>query len=445
MYRKYIENLKNWLDDPYRKPLILWGARQVGKSYLLLELFAKTYFNNKYVYVDCKIDDDFNNFCKTHSNPRDIIQYLSLDRNVDIDDNTLLIFDEAQECLPIISMMKYFCQDYRKMPVIITGSMVRISIKRKNKENKDFLFPIGKINQLTIYPLNFEEFLINKNESLYNIIVESYKNKQPLDESVHNMALDAFYDYLLIGGMPEALNIYFETGSYQKAREVLKELYDNYLADMSLYQASPESVVRSKKVFENIYAQLNKESKNFSPSLIESKLKNRDFLNPIDWLSLAFIVYKSSLVKETVSLPLIDSNESLYRLYLADMGMFSYQSGINPTNFISNNGRNALSGIFFENYVATEIINAGLKLFYWKGKNSAEFEFIFQEDNYIVPVDVKKNKGTINSIEKFKNHNKYNYTVKISTNRYGYNEENRILTIPFYETFLFFNDIKNKM
>lgn len=443
MYRKYIENLKDWLNDPYRKPLIVWGARQVGKSYLLLELFAKTYFKDKFIYVDCKMDDNFNSFCENHSNPNDIIQYLSLDRNMTIDDNTLLIFDEVQECLPIVSMMKYFCQDYRKMPVIITGSMVRIKLKRNNKTNKDFLFPIGKINQLTIYPLNFEEFLINKNRTLYNTIVESYKNKQALDESIHNMALNAFYDYLLIGGMPEALNIYFETNSYQKAREVLKDLYSNYLSDMSLYQASPESIVRSRKIFENIFAQLNKESKNFSPSLIENKLKNRDLLYPIDWLSLAFIVYKSSLVKEAISLPLINSNESLYRLYLSDVGMFSYQSGVNPVSFISNN-RNTLSGVFFENYIAIEMVNAGLNLFYWKGKNTAEFEFIVQDNDNIIPIDVKKNKGTLNSLEKFKNHNKYNYAVKISTNRYGFNEENRILTLPFYEAFLFFNDLKNK-
>lgn len=444
MYRKYIENLKKWLDDPYRKPLILWGARQVGKSYLLEKIFAKTYFNGKYIYVDCKKDNEFVDFCETHSDPKDIINYLSLDNNIAINENTLLIFDEAQECLPIISMLKYFCQDYRKMPVIVTGSMVRIKLKRENKSGKKFLFPIGNINELTMYPLNFEEFLINVNKNLYDAIVGSYNNKEPLDESIHNMAMNAFYDYLLIGGMPEALDIFLQTGSYQKAIETIRELYSNYLSDMLLYQASPESIVRSKNIFDNIFSQLNKETKNFSPSLIEANARNRDMLNPIDWLSLAFLVNKCKLVKENITLPLISSNESLFRLYLSDVGMFSYQAGIEAKKFLSNEGRNALSGIFFENYVATEIINAGLKLYYWKGKNDAEFEFLIEDDGYVIPIDVKKNKGSINSLNKFRDHNRLKYAVKISSNRYGYNDDNKILTIPFYETFLYLKEIKNK-
>ena len=150
------------------------------------------------------------------------------------------------------------------------------------------------------------------------------------------------------------------------------------------------------------------------------------------------------MVKEKATLPLIESSESLFRLYLSDIGMFSYQSGNNAKNFISDDGRNSLTGIFFENYVANEIINAGFKLFYWKGKNDAEFEFLIEDNGYVIPIDVKKNKGSINSLNKFKDHNKFKYAVKISTNRYGFNEENKILSIPLYETFLFLNDIKKE-
>ena len=133
--------------------------------------------------------------------------------------------------------------------------------------------------------------------------------------------------------------------------------------------------------------------------------------------------------------------ESLYRLYLSDMGLFSYQSKINPTTFISNNSRNTLSGIFFENYVAIELINYGYKLFYWKGKNNAEFEFVIENDSKIIPLDVKKNKGSLNSLEKFKEHNKLDYAIKISSNNYGYDENNKIITIPFYELFLLLKDL----
>ena len=436
MYRKYLNDLVEWLNKENRKPLIVWGARQVGKTYLIKELFAKKYFPNKFVYIDCRIENNFVNYCNEHINPKDILEYLSLEKNIVIDKNTLLIFDEAQECLPIITLMKYFCQDFKEIPIIVTGSMVRIKIQRENRKkgnkNNGFLFPIGKINQLTIYPLNFEEFLINRNENLYNVLLNSYKNKIKCDQYVHEKALEVFYEYLLIGGMPEAVDIFLKTNSYQQSREALKDLYDNYLSDMNLYQASPESIVRAKKIFENIFNQLNKESKNFKPSLIEKDSKGRDMRAPIDWLTMAFLVNKSSLIKEKVTIPLIDSNESLYRLYLSDIGMFSYQSKINPTTFIDKKIQNTLSGVFFENYVASELVQNGYKLFYWKGKNNAEFEFLIEYNSYIIPIDVKKTKGKLNSLNSFKNHNKLFIAIKISENNYGYDKENKILTIPFY-------------
>lgn len=437
MYRKYLNNLTEWLNSKNRKPLIIWGARQVGKSYLIKDLFAEQYFKGKYIYVDCRTDHDFVTYCESHVNAADVLNYLSLDKGVKIDSTTLLIFDEAQECLPIVTLMKYFCQDFREIPVIVTGSMVRIKIQRENRKrgngnNDKFLFPVGKINQLTIYPLDFEEFLYNSNRILYNVIKDAYEKKAKIDESIHELALRQFYDYLVIGGMPEVVNEFLETKSYQSAKEILIDLYDNYLGDMELYQASPESIVRSKKVFETVYSQLNKESKNFKSSLIDKNLKGRDVQTPIDWLSLAFLINKSSLVKEKVSIPLISSNESLFRLYLSDMGMFTYQSSINPKVFLSNEGINTLSGIFFENYVAIELINYGYELFYWKGKGDSEFEFVIESESSIIPIDVKKSNGKLNSLKKYMEHNTLKYAVKVSKNNYGFDEENKILTIPFY-------------
>lgn len=449
MYRKYFKNLEDWLFNKNRKPLMVWGARQVGKSYLIKNLFAERYFKNNYIYVDCRTDYEFVNYCESHVNASDVINYLSLDRGIKISEKTLIIFDEAQECLPIVTLMKYFCQDFREIPIIITGSMVRIKIqredrKRGNGSNNKFLFPVGKINQLTMYPLDFEEFLYNANKVLYDKLKDSYDTKCEIDDMLHNKALDYFYDYLMLGGMPEVVNEYLTSKSYQSAREILVDLYDNYLGDMDLYQASPESIVRSKKVFECIYQQLNKESKNFKSSLIEKNLKNRDLRTPIDWLSLAFLINKSELVKENATIPLNNSNESLYRLYLSDMGLFTYQSNINPKLFLSNDGRNTLSGIFFENYVAIELVNYGYKLFYWKGKNDSEFEFIIENESTIIPIDVKKNKGKLYSLERFKEHNKLNYAVKISKNKYGFNEENRVLTIPFYFLPFYLKDLREK-
>ena len=446
MYRKYIKDLIYWNNNRRRKPLVVWGARQAGKTFLIRDLFAEEYYPNNYIYIDCNVENDIVRFCETHSNVDDVINYISLDKGRVINEKTLLIFDEVQECLPIITLLKYFCQEHREIPVIVTGSMVRIKIQRETrkrgvKSGRQFLFPVGKINQLTIYPMDFEEFLFNSNQILYKKIQEAYVNKTALNPEAHHKALDYFYSYLLVGGMPEAVDVFLESGSYQESREVLADIYDNYLTDMELYQASPESVVRAKKIFENIYALLNKESKNFKSTMIEPGAKGRDMRTPIEWLTLAHIILQSSLVKERVTIPLIDSEESLHRLYLADIGMFSYQSGINAKTFLSNDGRNTLSGIFFENYVACELARSGHKLFYWKGKGDAEFEFLVEHDSVIIPIDVKKGRGTLNSLEKYKNHNKVEVVIKVSANNYGYEEQKKILTIPFYMLFSFLNSL----
>ena len=437
MERIALQKLTDWNSSKRKKPLIVWGARQVGKTYLVLELFAKTYYKNNYIYVDCKKKDEIREFCSKTANAEKIIEYISLRKGKQISEKTLLIFDEIQECPNIISSLKYFCQDFREIPVIATGSMVRIKLqrethKRGSKENDKFLFPVGKINQITVYPMTFDEFLMNSNKILYNTIKKAYENKQPLDSQIHDLAMDQVYKYLLVGGMPEAVEAYIEDNSLLEAREILKVLYDNYLSDMELYQASQEAVLRSRVLFQNIYKELNKESKNFSPGFIEEKSKTRDFATSIQWLTLAHIVNQSFQLKEHITLPLMPDNETNFRLFLGDIGMFSYQSGINAASFISSERENTLSGIFFENFVANELIAKEHKLFYWRGRTSSELEFIIESDNRLYPIDVKKGRGTLNSLEKFSNHNKFEYAIKISKNNYGYNPEKKLLTLPFY-------------
>lgn len=437
MERSATLKIIDWNNSKNRKPLIVWGARQVGKTYLVKELFAEGYYKNNYIYIDCKIEDEIREFCAKTANAGKIIEYISLFKGRQITEKTLLIFDEVQECPNIISSLKYFCQDFRNIPVIATGSMVRIKIQRETHkrgaaDSGKFLFPVGKINQITVYPMTFDEFLSNRNNVLYEKVAKAYKNKSPLDQKIHEMAMDQVYKYLLIGGMPEAVSVYLDSESILESREVLKALYDNYLSDMELYQASREAVLRSRTLFSNIYRELNKESKNFSPSLIEEKSKNRDFATSIQWLTMAHIINQSFQLKESVTMPLLAGNESSFRLFLGDIGMFSYQSGINAASFVSSERENTLSGIFFENFVANELTAKEHKLFYWKGKNSAELEFIVESDNKLYPIDVKKGRGTLNSLEKFTNHNKFEFAIKVSKNNYGYNAEQKLLTLPFY-------------
>ena len=437
MERNALQNLLDWNNNKRKKPLIVWGARQVGKTYLIRDIFAETYYENNYIYIDCKIEDEIREFCYKTANARKIIEYISLLKGKQINESTLLIFDEVQECPNVISALKYFCQDFREIPVVATGSMVRIKLqrethKRGSKENSKFLFPVGKINQMTIYPMTFDEFLMNSNKMLYTAIKDAYESKTPLNTKIHQLAMEQVYKYLLIGGMPEAVEAYIDGENLFDAREILKVLYDNYLADMELYQASQEAILRSRSLFQNIFKELNKGSKNFSPGLIEKRSKTRDFTTSIQWLTMAHVVNQSFQLKEHITMPLMPDNESNFRLFLGDIGMFSYQSGINAASFISSERENTLSGIFFENFVANELVAKEHKLFYWRGKTSAELEFIVESDNKLYPIDVKKGRGTLNSLEKFSNHNKFEYAIKVSKNNYGYSAEQKLLTIPFY-------------
>ena len=442
MYRKKAEELIRWKNDPYRKPLLIYGGRQVGKTYLVRDIFAKENYQ-KVLYIDLAEDASARRFIKNHVNAGEIIQYLSIQKNTIIDSDTLLIFDEIQEFMPLITALKYFCQDYREIPVIATGSMVRIRLKqiedgaiRKDPEIQEdtvFLFPVGKVDEIDLYPMTFSEFLFVRNTAFYNFLQTSWKERKEINQEYHDLGMKYFFEYMLIGGMPEAVDIFIQTGSYQRALMTLRNIYSNYLNDMSLYQISSESLLRTRRVYENVYAQLSKKNKNFKISLIEKGKRFRDYYNPLDWLREARVIYPSYQLKEHVTLPLKEDEESLFRIYLADCGLFCLQSGISPQTFLENNlANNTLSGIFFENYVADELAAHGIKLFYWKGKTSSELEFIIEHNGEIIPVDAKKNKGSLSSLNKYRENNAYGISVKISQNHYGYSEQNHLLTIPYY-------------
>ena len=442
MERLATNYLVKWFNNKYRKPLILYGPRQVGKTYLVTKLFADIYFKNKYIYVDLNKEIVIRNYLLNEINPKNIINYLEVYYNVLIDNKTLLIFDEAQECLPIITALKYFKESYRDIPVIVTGSMVRIKLLREQNK-QGFFFPIGAIDEYYLYPLNFEEFLINYNKTLYNLIVKAYNDKVNLDTPYHTLAMDALYTYLLIGGMPESLNIYLESKSILLSRQNLVSLYNNYLNDMSLYQTSNDSITRTKDIFNSIYLQLNKENKNFKSSLINDKFKTRDLKSPLLWLEAVGVINISKQTKPIVTLPLKEKNEYNFRLYLTDVGLLSYQSNIEMNHFIDHNLQNDLSGVLFENYVANELVTNGIPLFYWKGKIDHEFEFIVNSNNKIIPIDVKKGKSTLTSLREYSEHNKLEFAIKISNNHYGYDTNTKIYTYPLYEAFLIAKDIKN--
>ena len=369
MIRKYLDYILNWDTDKARKPLIIYGARQVGKTYLVLELFAKKYYKDRYLRIDCSNDYNFVNYISNHDSLESLLEYLELRYKFKPSDKNLLIFDEVEECLAIIKMLKHFCENRRDIKVIAIGSLVRIKLNRNS--NKNFLYPVGKVNTLMMFPLDFEEFLMNYDNDIYNYVKDKYKNREVINKEIHEEILKILDTYLFLGGMPEVVDTYLENKenklkAFSKSIKVINEIYGNYLADMELYQASKESIIRSRLLFDNIFSQLNKENKNFKVSQVIENAKNRDIITPISWLLTSMVIYKANSLKEIVRPPLISSEEGMYRLYLADMGIFTYQSKLSARSFLLDN--NILSGVYYEKYVASELKNRGIDLFYWKEK-----------------------------------------------------------------------------
>ena len=448
MKRKYLSKLEEWIQKPDRKPLMVWGARQVGKSYLVEELFAKKFFKDRYLKIDLSDEDDFVEYAENNSNLGKVLDYIELHYHFVPDKDHLLFFDEAQECPSIVKMMKHFCEKRRDIPLIVSGSLVRLRINRDSKKaNKTFLFPVGKINQLYVYPMTFDEFLANYDSNMYEYVKRKFESKDFIDQYIHQELMDVFRTYMFVGGMPEAVQTFLDykdkkIRAYKETSKKIQEIYDDYLADMGLYQTSTESMIRSRLIYKDIYKQLNKENENFKISNTIENAKNRDMINPYFWLTTANVVLQSFCLKEKITLPLIEDESSIFRFYLSDVGMFTHQSGLDYERFLIDKD-NALSGIYYENYVATELVARRYPLFYWKGKRSSEFEFIMNIDNSIVAIDAKRGKNNLNSLEEFRNHNKTDLIIKVSSNQYGYNEDQKLLTLPFYFFSFYLNSLSN--
>ena len=449
MERLALDYLIEWNNKPNRKPLMVYGARQVGKTYLIKELFAERFYPNKSIYVNFKFDDgirDFVNgegdFHSPTSNAKKIMDHISLRMNRIIDDDTLLIFDEIQEAMPAITALKDFKENHPNIRVIASGSLVRVKIHRSSKKREKFFYPVGALEELTLMPLNFEEYLMNANPLLYHRIVEAYRKKEALDDSAHSLALECLRDYLLIGSLPESVDIFLKTKSHVAARRNLVTVYQDYLNDIDLYDIPAEMALKTRKLFSNLYLEINRPHSDFRPSLFDDGKRVRDYMTPMSLLSLAEVVYLAKKTKERVTLPFKEDDGGNYRIYCLDTGFLAYQSGINMAEMQS--GSNSNMGVFFENYIACELSSYDIDLFYWKGKNDAEFEFLVRQGERIVPIDVKKKRGSLASIEGYRSHNPAEIFVKVSSNRLGYDDASKVLTIPLYSFFLFAKEIDGR-
>lgn len=429
---------------------MVYGARQVGKTYLIKDLFAARYYAGKTIYVNFKFDDDIRDFVNGEgpyssptSNAARIMEHLSLRENKQIDGSTLLVFDEIQEAMPAITSLKDFKENHPEIPVIASGSLVRIKIRRQSKRKGGFFYPVGAIEELTLHPMNFEEFLMNANPILFRRIEEAYAKKEALDDSAHILATEYLHNYLLVGGLPENVAIYLESKSHVACRKNLVSIYRDYLNDIDLYEVPTEMALKTRKLFDSLYLEINRPHSDFRPSLFDEGKKVRDYVTPMTLLALAGVIHVAKKTKERVTVPLREDDGSNYRLYCLDTGFLAYQSGINMADFQS--GKKANMGVFFENYVACELSNYGIDLFYWKGKNDAEFEFLVRKGDDIVPIDVKSKRGSLSSRKGYSDHNPSPLFVKVSANRYGYDDSTETLTIPLYSFFLFAKELDGEM
>ena len=285
MKRKYLQFLINWKNKSQKKPLLLSGARQVGKTFLIKE-FGKEFYSNT-IYLNFQTNKLANNIFNEVFEPNKIIKELEILFRLRIEKkNTLIIFDEIQENPHALNCLKYFCEDEPDYEIIGAGSLLGVYLNHNN-----YSFPVGKVETLTIYPLDFEEFLLANDEKLLiDEIRHSFNNNIPLSKFLHEFALDLYHEYLGIGGMPEVVHKYLTSNSKSEALEIQANIISNYRSDMTKYAPNSTEANRILTTFDSIPNQLAKENKKFQYKLIKKGGSASIFGDSINWLVNAGII-----------------------------------------------------------------------------------------------------------------------------------------------------------
>lgn len=422
------KKLLEWKNNKEKTPLIIYGARQVGKTYTILSFGKQNYKN--VVYINFEDNIEISKIFEQDLEITRIIKELSVKLGVTIlEEDTLIFFDEIQACERALTSLKYFAESNWKYNIIATGSLLGMAINRKK-----YSFPVGKVKMLTLYPLDFEEFLwaLEKRE-LAKMIRESFIQDKEL--SIHNLANEYYRLYLAIGGMPKAILEYKDKQDMDFVTAILKDINNSYIADMAKYATSTETT-KIMSVYNIISAQLAKENKKFQYKLIKSGARAYEYETAINWLNAPGIINQCTKVKEG-KLPLSAFIEpESFKTYMGDVGLLCNKFGI-PTNIVivENSNMNNFKGALAENYVCNSLVQCGLKPYYWESNGKAEVDFVVQDKNgNIIPIEVKSSIHTRSkSLNVFKSLYKIPYSIRISTKNFGY--ENNIKCIPLYSVF----------
>lgn len=428
MERKMSKKLLDWKNNKEKTPLILYGARQVGKTYTILSFGKENYKN--VAYINFEDNAEISKIFEQDLEVERIIKELSVKLGMTIlEEDTLIFFDEIQACERALTSLKYFAESEKKYNVIAAGSLLGIAINRQK-----YSFPVGKVKMLTLYPLDFEEFLwaLDKKD-LANMIRQAFSEDKEF--SLHSLANEYYRLYLAIGGMPRAILEYKEKQDMDFVTAILKDINNSYIADMAKYATSTETT-KIMAVYNIISAQLAKENKKFQYKLIKSGARAYEYETAINWLNASGIINQCTKIKEG-KLPLSAFIEpESFKIYMSDVGLLCNKFGI-PTNIVivENDNMNDFKGALAENYVCNSLVQCGLKPYYWESNGKAEVDFVVQDkDGNIIPIEVKSSIHTRSkSLNVFKSLYKIPYSIRISTKNFGF--ENDIKCIPLYSVF----------
>lgn len=429
MQRKIIDWLEKWKESKDRKPLILQGARQVGKTYSSL-MFGKEYYKTT-AYFNFESNKDLASIFDRDLDPERIIRELSVRNGQTIlKEDTLIFFDEIQACERALTSLKYFNENANGYHIIAAGSLLGVAVNREQ-----YSFPVGKVDLKTLYPLDFEEFLIALDkEDMIGSIKECFDKNSEF--SLHNQAMDLYKIYLVTGGMPAAVREYIEKKDFDFVLSTQKNINDSYIADMAKY-ATPHETTKIMAAFNSIPAQLAKENKKFQYKVIKSGARAYDYETPLDWLKSSGVIIKCNKCEEG-KLPLsVYTDFNSFKVYMTDTGLLCSKIDI-PANIVLSDlpAFNNFKGALTENYVAFSLSSSGHVIYYWESKGQAEVDFVIQDkQGNIIPIEVKAADNVrAKSLNQFIK--KYNpiYAIRISSKNFGF--ENNIKSVPLYATFL---------
>lgn len=427
--RRLIEKeLLKWKNSKDRKPLLVYGARQVGKTYSIVN-FGKSNYSN-IAYFNFEGNSTLTDVFKKDLNPSRIVLELEMLSGGKITKgNTLIIFDEIQECEKALTSLKYFCESAPEYHIIAAGSLLGLALNRGK-----FSFPVGKVNVMTMYPLNFEEFLLSfERNDLIDLIEKSFNNNSPIDDSIHQLLLNYYHEYLAIGGMPAVIKSYIQTKDYDYVRIAQSEIQSNYYGDMTKYTNMKESN-KIVATYRSIPSQLVKDNHKFQYSIIGSGARARDYESAIEWLTTSGIVYRCNKVKEGYYPIKMYEDFTSYKIYMSDVGLLACSLDITIPSILLDNISSNTKGAIAENYVMQQLVSNGINPYYWESNGKAEVDFVIQLDSHAIPIECKyADNVQAKSLKLYMQKYKNDYTIRVSSRNFGF--ENSIKSIPLYALF----------